>query len=55
MTVHASVTLQTFVFSSDDITSSIVINWSPYNESLVRRSEILLDFGITIGITNYIR
>jgi len=34
------------VISLDDITSSIVINWSIYNESLVRRGEIILGFDI---------
>ena len=34
------------VFSLDDITSSIVINWRTYNESLVRRGEIILDFDV---------
>ncbi|MFL6380617.1 MAG: hypothetical protein ACJ71F_18670 [Nitrososphaeraceae archaeon] len=34
------------VFSLDDITSSIVINWRIYNESLVRRGEIILGFDI---------
>jgi hypothetical protein len=34
------------VFSLDGITSSIVINWRIYNESLVRRGEIILDFDV---------
>jgi len=34
------------VFSLDDITSSIVINWRTYNESLERCGEIILGFDI---------
>ncbi|MGC1927812.1 MAG: hypothetical protein WA667_02465 [Candidatus Nitrosopolaris sp.] len=34
------------VFSLPGITSFMVVNWRIYNESLVRHSEIVLDFDV---------